>query len=161
MYVGGGTIASGASAELKALAEKANIPVVWTLMANGAFPPDHVLHMGPLGMHGKYSANTAMQKADLLISAGARFDDRVTGTLHTFSQHSKKIHIDIDPANISKTVFAECPVVGDLKSVLGELAKAIPTLNHADWIKEINTLDEKNPLTYKEGRRASAAIFIG
>src|SRR5579862_509647 len=71
LYVGGGTIASGASAELKALAEKGNIPVVWTLMANGAFPPDHVLHMGPLGMHGKYSANTAMQKADLLISAGA------------------------------------------------------------------------------------------
>ena len=80
LYVGGGTIISGASPELKALAEKGNIPVVWTLMANGAFPPDHVLHMGPLGMHGKYSANTAMQRADLLISAGARFDDRVTGS---------------------------------------------------------------------------------
>ena len=150
LYVGGGTIAAGASAELLALAEKGNLPVVWTLMANGAFPPDHVLHMGPLGMHGKYSANTAMQKADLLISCGARFDDRVTGTLHTFSPHSKKIHIDIDPANISKTVFAHCPVIGDLKSVLGELSKAVPKLNHAEWISEIQALDDKNPLVYKK-----------
>ena len=150
LYVGGGTILSGASPELIALAEKGNIPVVWTLMANGAFPPDHGLHMGPIGMHGKYSANIAMQKADLLISAGARFDDRVTGSLATFSPHSKKIHIDIDPANISKTVFAHCPVVGDLKSVLGELAHAIPSLDHSEWVKEIQVLDEKNPLVYKK-----------
>ena len=150
LYVGGGTVYAGAAGELKKLAEKGNIPVAWTLMANGAFPPSHVLAMGPLGMHGKYSTNMAMQKADLLIAAGSRFDDRVTGMLSKFSPHSKKIHIDIDPANISKTVHAHCPVVGDLKHVLGELAEAIPSLNHADWIKDINDMDKQNPLPYKD-----------
>lgn len=150
LYVGGGAIASGAAAELKRLAEKGNIPVAWTLMANGAFPPDHILHLGPLGMHGKYSTNMAMQKADLLIAAGARFDDRVTGKLEAFSPHSKKIHIDIDPANISKTVHAHCPVVGDLKTVLKEFAEGIPALNHAEWIKELHDMDRKNPLAYKQ-----------
>ena len=150
LYVGGGTVYAGAAGELKKLAEKGNIPVAWTLMANGAFPPDHVLAMGPLGMHGKYSTNMAMQKADLLIAAGSRFDDRVTGMLSKFSPHSKKIHIDIDPANISKTVHAHCPVVGDLKYVLGELAEAIPKLEHADWIKDITDMDKKNPLPYKD-----------
>jgi len=150
LYVGGGIISSGASAELKRLAEKANIPVAWTLMANGAFPPDHALHLGPLGMHGKYSTNIAMQRADLLIAAGSRFDDRVTGKLELFAPNSKKIHIDIDPANISKSVFAHCPVVGDLKQVLGALADAVPKLNHAAWVKEIEELDRKSPLTYKK-----------
>lgn len=150
LYVGGGTVYAGASAELKKLAEKGNIPVAWTLMANGAFPPSHVLAMGPLGMHGKYSTNMAMQKADLLIAAGSRFDDRVTGMLAKFSPNSKKIHIDIDPANISKTVHAHCPVVGDLRYVLGELGEAIPKLEHADWIKEILEMDKKNPLPYKD-----------
>jgi len=150
LYVGGGTVYSGAAPELKKLAEKGNIPVAWTLMANGAFPPDHVLHLGPLGMHGKYSTNIAMQKADLLISAGARFDDRVTGKLELFSPHSKKIHIDIDPANISKSVYAHCPVVGDLKSVLKAFTDGIPSLNHAEWIKELHELDRKHPLAYKQ-----------
>jgi len=150
LYVGGGTVASGASAELKKLAEKANIPVAWTLMANGAFPPTHVLAMGPLGMHGKYSTNIAMQKCDVLIAAGSRFDDRVTGKLQAFSPNSKKIHIDIDPANISKTVMVHCPVVGDLKQVLGELAEAVPKLDHSDWIKEITEMDRQNPLSFKQ-----------
>jgi acetolactate synthase I/II/III large subunit len=150
LYVGGGTVYSGASAELFKLAEKANIPVAWTLMANGAFPPDHLLAMGPLGMHGKYSTNIAMQKADLLIAAGSRFDDRVTGKLEAFSPNSKKIHIDIDPANISKTVHAHCPVVGDLKMVLGELAELVPKLDHTEWVKEIIEWDKKSPLSYKE-----------
>ncbi len=150
LYVGGGTVYAGAGPELKKLAEKGNIPVAWTLMANGAFPPSHVLAMGPLGMHGKYSTNMAMQKADLLIAAGSRFDDRVTGMLSKFSPNSKKIHIDIDPANISKTVHAHIPVVGDLKHVLGELAEAIPSLNHAEWIKDIMEMDKQNPLPYKD-----------
>ncbi len=150
LYVGGGTVYSGATVELKKLAEKGNIPVAWTLMANGAFPPDHLLAMGPLGMHGKYSTNIAMQRADLLIAAGSRFDDRVTGKLAAFSPNSKKIHIDIDPANISKTVHAHCPVVGDLRYVLGELAEAIPKLDHSEWVKEIMDMDKKNPLTYKQ-----------
>lgn len=150
LYVGGGTIYAGATVELKKLAEKGNIPVAWTLMANGAFPPTHVLAMGPLGMHGKYSTNIAMQKADLLIAAGSRFDDRVTGKLSKFSPNSKKIHIDIDPANISKTVHAHCPVVGDLRHVLAALSEEIPSLDHAEWIKEIEEMDKKNPFTYKQ-----------
>jgi acetolactate synthase I/II/III large subunit len=150
LYVGGGVILSGASDALLKLAEKANIPVAWTLMANGAIPPDHILHLGPLGMHGKYSTNIAMQKCDLLIAAGSRFDDRVTGKLQAFSPNSKKIHIDIDPANISKTVHAHCPVVGDLKHVLTELATLVPKLDHSAWIKEVHSWDEQNPLTYKK-----------
>jgi acetolactate synthase I/II/III large subunit len=150
LYVGGGTVYAGASAELKKLAEKGNIPVAWTLMANGAFPPNHVLAMGPLGMHGKYSTNMAMQKADLLIAAGSRFDDRVTGMLSKFSPNSKKIHIDIDPANISKTVHAHCPVVGDLRQVLAEMADTIPSLNHAEWVKDIAEMDRQNPLPFKD-----------
>jgi acetolactate synthase-1/2/3 large subunit len=140
LYVGGGTVLSGASEALLKLAEKANIPVAWTLMANGAFPPDHVLHLGPLGMHGKYSTNIAMQRCDVLIAAGSRFDDRVTGKLQAFSPNSKKIHIDIDPANISKTVHVQCPVVGDLKSVLSDMAEAVPQLDHSEWIKELEEL---------------------
>ncbi len=149
LYVGGGVILSGAADALRKFAEKANIPVAWTLMANGAIPPDHELHLGPLGMHGKYSTNIAMQKCDLLIAAGSRFDDRVTGKLQAFSPNSKKIHIDIDPANISKTVHAHCPVVGDLKYVLTELAAAIPKLEHGAWIKEVKGWDIEKPLTYK------------
>src|SRR4029077_7608003 len=147
LYVGGGVVLSGASEALLKLAEKANIPVAWTLMANGAFPPDHVLHLGPLGMHGKYSTNIAMQKCDLMIAAGSRFDDRVTGKLQEFSPNSKKIHIDIDPANISKVVHTHCPVVGDLKSVLTEMAEAVPKLDHTEWIQEILEMDRQNPLT--------------
>jgi len=150
LYVGGGTVYAGASAALLKLAERANIPVAWTLMANGAFPPDHLLAMGPLGMHGKYSTNIAMQKADLLIAAGSRFDDRVTGKLEAFSPHSKKIHIDIDPSNISKTVHAHCPVVGDLKLVLEELADGVPKLDHTEWVKEILEMDKKNPLSFRD-----------
>jgi len=90
-----------------------------------------------------------MQKCDLLIAAGSRFDDRVTGKLQAFSPNSKKIHIDIDPANISKTVLAHCPVVGDLKSVLTDLAEAVPKLDHAEWIKELQEMDRLNPLVFK------------
>jgi len=160
LYVGGGTVYAGASAELKKLAEKANIPVAWTLMANGAFPPTHLLAMGPLGMHGKYSTNIAMQKADLLIAAGSRFDDRVTGKLQAFSPNSKKIHIDIDPANISKSVFAHCPVVGDLKQVLGALVEAVPPLDHAAWVKEIMEMDRKNPLTFRPDNKVRPQYVI-
>ncbi|OGR79041.1 MAG: acetolactate synthase, large subunit, biosynthetic type [Elusimicrobia bacterium RIFCSPLOWO2_02_FULL_39_32] len=150
LYVGGGTILSGATKELRTLAEKANIPVATTLMANGAMPFDHPLYLGPLGMHGKYSTNTAMQKCDLMISCGARFDDRVTGKLSSFSPHSKKIHFDIDPANIGKSVAVDVPVVGDLKTVLKELNDQMPEKNHKPWIEQIKEWDKKHPFSYKE-----------
>ncbi len=160
LYVGGGAVISGATAELIKAAEKADIPVVHTLMANGAFPFDHPNYIGILGMHGKYSANTAMQNCDLLISAGARFDDRVTGRLDTFSRQSKKIHIDIDPANIGKTVAVDCPVVGDVKTVMKEIAEKINPAKHTEWIAEIKGWDAKHPLEVKKGSETLQPQFL-
>lgn len=150
LYVGGGAILSGAYEPLCRLAEKADIPVTTTLMANGAFPPDHPLYMGVLGMHGKYSSNMAIQRTDLLISCGARFDDRVTGKVSAFATKAKKIHFDIDPANISKTVRVDIPVVGDLKRCLAALVEWVDPNKHPAWIKEIHDMDHEKPLTYKK-----------
>lgn len=160
LYVGGGAILSGASEELLLLSEKADIPVVHTLMANGAFPFDHPNYVGVLGMHGKYSSNMSMQKCDVLVSCGARFDDRVTGNLATFSKQSKKIHIDIDPANIGKTVPVEVPVVGDVKAVLkGFLERAKPA-KHKEWRKEIQEWEDKHPFAIKSGCSSLQPQFL-
>lgn len=160
LYVGGGAILSGASDVLKDLAEKADIPVVHTLMANGAFPFDHPNYVGVLGMHGKYSSNTAMQKCDVLISCGARFDDRVTGNLNSFSRQSKKIHIDIDAANIGKTVPVDVPVVGDLKTVLKAMASKVKPSKHAAWRKEIQEWEDKHPFSIKPGSKVLQPQFL-
>jgi acetolactate synthase-1/2/3 large subunit len=125
LYVGGGVLASGASAELLRLAELAGIPVVTTLMARGAFPDGHPLHMGMPGMHGSVSAVGALQKADLLIALGTRFDDRVTGRLDSFAPEAVVVHADIDPAEISKNRVADVPIVGDAKEVIAELIAAV------------------------------------
>jgi len=154
LYVGGGVVSSGAYEELKRLAERADIPVIVTLMANGTFPHEHKLYVGYVGMHGKYSANMAMQKCDCLISCGARFDDRVTGNLSSFSPNSKKIHIDIDPTSIGKNVPVDVPVVGDVKQVLSVLVEHISKKEHKKWIKQINEWERLHPLSYgktKEG----------
>ena len=121
LYVGGGVIKANASAELKMLAELTQIPVVTTLMARGAFPDSHELHLGMPGMHGTVAAVTALQRSDLLISLGARFDDRVTGKLSSFAPLAKIIHADIDPAEISKNRTADVPIVGDCREVISEL----------------------------------------
>ena len=121
LYVGGGVIKADASKELYRLAVDGRLPVVTTLMARGAFPDDHELALGMPGMHGGYPAVTAMQKADLLIALGARFDDRVTGQLATFAPHAKVIHVDIDPAEIGKNRAADVPIVGDAKDVIAKL----------------------------------------
>ncbi len=160
LYVGGGAVLSGAREEIIALSEKAGIPVVHTLMANGAFPFDHPNYIGILGMHGKYSANIAMQKCDLLMSCGARFDDRVTGNLATFSKNSKKIHIDIDPANIGKTVAVDVPVVGDLKTVLKEIVKDVKAGTHKPWRKEIQEWEDKHPFAIKPGSDTLQPQFL-
>ncbi|MFN0117876.1 MAG: biosynthetic-type acetolactate synthase large subunit [Elusimicrobiota bacterium] len=160
LYVGGGAILSQATEELIKLAEKADIPVVHTLMANGAFPFDHPNYIGILGMHGKYSSNTAMQKCDLLISCGARFDDRVTGNLNTFSKQSKKIHIDIDPANIGKTVQVDVPVIGDLKSVLKEIAETVKPAKHTAWRAEIQAWEDLHPFKIKPGSAVLQPQFL-
>ncbi len=160
LYVGGGAILSGATQELIQLAEKADIPVVHTLMANGAFPFVHPNYVGVLGMHGKYSANTAMQNCDVLLSAGARFDDRVTGKLSTFSQQSKKIHIDIDPSNIGKTVAVEVPLVGDLKAILKELGESVKSAKHPAWRKQIQEWEDKHPFVIKPSEGTLQPQFL-
>ena len=121
LYVGGGVIKADASAELLALATEGRLPVTTTLMARGAFPDTHELALGMPGMHGGYTAVTAMQKADLLVALGSRFDDRVTGRLATFAPDAKIIHVDVDPAEIGKNRSADIPIVGDCKDVIAKL----------------------------------------
>ena len=121
LYIGGGVIKANASAELAMLAELTQIPVITTLMARGAFPDTHELHLGMPGMHGSVAAVAGLQKSDLLICLGARFDDRVTGQLSTFAPGAKVIHADIDPAEISKNRVADVPIVGDCREVISDL----------------------------------------
>ena len=137
LYVGGGVISSGASPYLLELAEKADIPVVHTMMGKGAFPESHRLSLGMLGMHGTYWANKAVMHCDLLIAVGARFDDRVTGRIDSFAPHARIIHIDIDPAEIGKNVKADIPIVGDAKMILAELVKRIEPKTNPEWWQEI------------------------
>ena len=126
LYVGGGIIRAGASAELRALADLTGIPVVTTLMARGALPDSHPQNLGMPGMHGTVAAVGALQSSDLLIALGTRFDDRVTGQLSTFAPNAKVIHADIDPAEISKNRRADVPIVGDAKEVIAELVVGHP-----------------------------------
>ena len=154
LYVGGGVIKADAAKELMQLAEITGAPVVTTLMARGAFPDSHKQHLGMPGMHGTVAAVTALQKADLLITLGARFDDRVTGKLSTFAPNAKIIHADIDPAEIGKNRHADVAVVGDLKNVLRALvpatkvalAKSAPDLT--PWLNEVYGWRSKFPLGY-------------
>ncbi|MCZ7416367.1 MULTISPECIES: acetolactate synthase large subunit [unclassified Streptomyces] len=125
LYVGGGVLKAGATAELKVLAELTGAPVVTTLMALGAFPDSHPQHLGMPGMHGSVAAVTALQKSDLIIALGARFDDRVTGKLDSFAPHAKIVHADIDPAEIGKNRAADVPIVGDAREVIADLVVAV------------------------------------
>ncbi|WP_375426170.1 acetolactate synthase large subunit [uncultured Friedmanniella sp.] len=149
LYVGGGVIRAGASKELKTLAEMTGIPVVTTLMALGAFPDSHPQHMGMPGMHGTVAAVGALQRSDLLITLGARFDDRVTGKLSSFAAGAKVIHADIDPAEISKNRTADVPIVGDCKEVLSELITLLrapethPDIT--DWAHYLSELKGRYP----------------
>ncbi len=153
-YVGGGVIKANASRELLELAQLLGAPVVTTLMARGAFPDSHPLHLGMPGMHGTVAAVTALQKADLLITLGARFDDRVTGKLSTFAVNAKVIHADIDPAEIGKNRFADVAVLGDLKNTISALIPALKSAlakNQPDltpWLNQMNSLQAAYPLGY-------------
>lgn len=157
LYVGGGVIFSGASEELLELAELTHIPVDMTLMALGAFPGEHPLSMGMLGMHGTYWANMAMHYSDLVIAVGARFDDRVTGKVSEFCPQAKVIHIDIDPTSIRKNVNVDIPIVGDCKSVLRELIQILRATVNGDqkdlrkpWMDQIREWQRLHPLTYEQ-----------
>ena len=153
-YVGGGVIKADAHAELRQLVELLGAPVVTTLMARGAFPDSHPLHMGMPGMHGTVAAVTALQKADLLITLGARFDDRVTGKLSTFAPNAKILHADIDPAEIGKNRHADVAVVADVRETIialipalkAALAKNKPDLTA--WLRQMNSLKSTYPLGF-------------
>ena len=137
ILAGHGILLSGASKEVIELSEKGDIPLSWTLLGSGAVPASHDLNMGMMGMHGEFAANNAIQKADLLIACGMRFDDRVTGNTKTYSLDSKKIHIEIDPSEINKNVPVDVALVGDLKLVLKKLIPFLKDQQNTDWINEI------------------------
>ena len=157
LYVGGGVVKANASTELRRLVEQSGAPVVTTLMARGALPDSHPQHLGMPGMHGTVAAVTALQKADLIVSLGARFDDRVTGKLSTFAPHALIVHADIDPAEISKNRVADVPIVGDAREVLNELVTALQAEHEAGrradlagWWQQLDQIRRTYPLGYAE-----------
>ncbi|MCL7381913.1 acetolactate synthase large subunit [Streptomyces sp. 35G-GA-8] len=162
LYVGGGVLKAGATAELKVLAELTGAPVTTTLMALGAFPDSHPLHVGMPGMHGSVTAVTALQKADLIVALGARFDDRVTGKLDSFAPYAKIVHADIDPAEIGKNRTADVPIVGDAREVLADLVQAVQSehteghvgeaarTGYSAWWQDLNRWRETYPLGYDQ-----------
>jgi acetolactate synthase-1/2/3 large subunit len=152
LYVGGGVILSNAAEELKKFAHKTKIPVTTTLHGLGAFPETDELSLGMLGMHGTWYSNTAVNYCDLLIAVGSRFDDRVTGKTDAFAPEAKKIHIDVDPSNISKNVKVDVPIVGDVKKVLQQLLPLVSALDTKDWIQTIKNWKEEHPLRYNNGK---------
>ena len=164
LYVGGGVIKADAAAELKELAELTHAPVVTTLMARGAFPDSHPQHLGMPGMHGTVAAVGALQRADLIVALGARFDDRVTGKLDTFAPDALIVHADIDPAEISKNRRADVPIVGDCKEVIADLIAAVQAehahgreTDHAEWWAQLNQWRSKYPLGYADPDDGSLA----
>ncbi len=167
LYVGGGTIRSRASKELLQLAELTGMPVVTTLMARGAFPDSHAQHLGMPGMHGTVAAVAGLQKSDLIISLGARFDDRVTGQLSSFAPHAKVIHADIDPAEIGKNRFVDVPIVGDVREVLIDLivslkteADAGNTGDYEGWVKFISGVKARYPVGYESSPDGLAPQYV-
>ena len=147
IIAGRGVLISGASTELRELAEKAQIPVVNTLLGLGCFPRSHLLSLGMLGMHGLAHVNLALDDADLVIAIGMRFDDRATAKVSSFAPHARVIHIDIDPAEIGKNVKVDVPIVGDVKNVLRELNKVVDPKNHVEWVSQIQEWEKEHPST--------------
>ncbi|RLV51105.1 acetolactate synthase large subunit [Nocardioides mangrovicus] len=167
LYVGGGVIRSGASRELRVLAEKTGMPVVTTLMARGAFPDSHPQNLGMPGMHGTVAAVAALQKSDLIISLGARFDDRVTGNLDSFAPNAKVVHADIDPAEIGKNRRADVPIVGDAREVIADLIVALQALeDHGDtgdfeaWVGFLAGVKQRYPLGYDTPAEGLAPQYV-
>jgi acetolactate synthase-1/2/3 large subunit len=164
LYVGGGVIRARASQELRALAEFTGMPVVTTLMARGAFPDSHAQHLGMPGMHGTVAAVAGLQKSDLIISLGARFDDRVTGNLDSFAPHAKIIHADIDPAEIGKNRYTDVPIVGDCREVIADLLAALRTEadqghtgDYEGWVAFLAGVKTSYPLGYDSPADGSLA----
>jgi len=160
LYAGGGVIIANASDEMRELAEKVHLPVTTTLLGLGSYDQNRSESLDMLGMHGAAYANYAVQECDLLIAVGARFEDRVTGKLKTFAPHAKIIHIDIDPASISKNVRVDIPVVGDAKTILAELAKEVEYRDRTEWFAKIADWKKKYPLRYDTGATAIKPQYV-
>lgn len=169
VYIGGGVVIGNAQDELKEVCEKLNLPVTMTLMGLGGFPGKHKLSLNMLGMHGYYHANMSVNTCDLLIAIGARFDDRVTGKLEEFAVNAKIIHIDVDPASISKNVKVDIPIVGDVKQVLEQFLtvledkeKEIKTFhkNTEPWHDQIKVWKKKQPLAYESSDKVIKPQYV-
>ena len=150
IIAGAGILKAHAYEELKEFVEKTNIPVAMTLLGLGSFPGNHELALGMIGMHGTTYANYAANEADLIIAAGMRFDDRVTGNPQKFLPNAKIIHIDIDPAEIGKNKLIDVPIVGDLKNVLTDLNEKAPKVSYDEWLKQIKKWKKEYSLTYRK-----------
>jgi acetolactate synthase-1/2/3 large subunit len=138
ILAGHGVLMSGATEELKHFAIKAQIPVACTLLGLGSFPASHPLHLGMMGMHGEAYCNLAIQNSDLILALGMRFDDRVTGNLKAYAPNARKIHVEIDPSEIHKNVYADVPLVGELKTVLSDLIPLVDEYEHDPWLEQID-----------------------
>jgi len=167
IFTGGGVILSRASNQLTRIAKIANIPVAGSLMGLGGFPGSHPLWLGMLGMHGTYRANMSIGNCDLIIAAGVRFDDRVTGNIEKFAPHAKIIQIDIDPTSIHKNIEVQCPIVGDCKTaltgILELLEKEDPknlTIDRAPWLDQIDLWKQTTPLKYEQGKEIIKPQFV-
>lgn len=147
--IGGGVLISRASAELQKLAEVTGVPVVTTIMGKGAIPTIHNLYVGNLGIHGSYAANTAISNCDVLFSIGTRFNDRITGNVEQFAKHAVIIHVDIEPASISRTIATDIPIVSDAKKVISALLERAQSLDTREWIAQINHWKQQYPLMIK------------
>lgn len=160
LYVGGGAVNSDASDSLTKLARDTGIPVTTTLHGLGAFPEEDPLSLRMLGMHGTWWANQAVQHCDLIIAVGARFDDRVTGKLDSWAPHAKVIHIEIDQSCISKNVFADCAILGDVKTVLERLIPLVDPKDTTEWLEQIDTWRQECPLQYqKDGKLRAQGVI--
>ena len=160
IYAGAGVIHAGAAAELMDLARKTRIPVTTSLLGLGGFPETDSLSLGMLGMHGFEYTNYAVAQCDLLIGIGARFDDRVTGKPDEFAKRAKKIHIDVDPSSINKTVLVDLPVIGDVKQVLQVLNRIVTPPDTQAWLATIHEMRRKYPLTYREKNSLLPQVVI-
>ncbi len=149
--IGGGVNISGAHQEMQQLAELTGIPVVTTIMGKGAIPTSHPLYVGNIGIHAGYAANAAISECDVLFSIGTRFNDRITGKTDTFAKNATLIHIDIDPASISRNIAVDIPIVADAKKAIEVLLQKVNRLDCKDWLKQIAEWKEAYPLTMKKG----------
>ena len=160
ILAGGGVLSAGAEQELLLFAEKLQIPVTTTLMGLGGFPAAHPLWLGMPGMHGTIAANKAIQSSDLILSLGARFDDRVTGNIDRFAPNAKIVHVDIDPAEVGKIIFTQFPLVGDVKTVLLKLLTLVKPIDTVAWVEQVLQWKKEKPLRYKDDEKKIKPQYV-